>query len=183
MSSSLSFLAFVLRESEHPEATSLRIQHAERHLISRYRSSLTRTCIGDARSGFVGFTPDDTHVAWERYSIRDGEGLAWLHVPSLARSSETGMTEWELADAVLSGRIKPGELSSPFAIARWSPGQLEIVNDVLGLVRLFHYKFDGGDVWSTRMGLAHVYMGESPKKNLLAWGGMATIGWAPGGST
>lgn len=183
MSSSLGFLAYVLKESESPAATEVRIEHSHRHLASRYRSTLTTTHIGDSRSGFVGFTPDDTAISWDRYSVRNGVGLAWLHVPSLAGSPQEGMNEWDLADAVFSGRIRPSELGCPFAMARWSQGRLEIVNDVLGLVRLFHYQFDGGDVWSTRMGLAHVFMGESPKKSALAWGGMATIGWAPGGST
>ncbi|UOD80457.1 hypothetical protein [Paenarthrobacter ureafaciens] len=183
MSSSLGFLAYVLREPETAAATATRVEHARQHLASRYRSGLSITQVNDTRSGLIGFDPDDTAVMWDRFSIRSGTGLAWLHVPSLAGSPEEGLGEWELANAVFSGQIKPSELGCPFAVARWHDGQLEIVNDVLGLVRLFHYEFDGGDVWSTRMGLAHVFMGEAPKKNLLAWGGMATIGWAPGGST
>lgn len=183
MSSSLGFLAYVLREPEASAATDIRLEHAHRHLASRYRSPLTKTYVGDTRSGFVGYTPKDSAIDWDRYTVRDGVGLAWLHVPSLAGTPQDGMSEWDLADAVLSGHIKPSELGCPFAVIRWSAGQLEIVNDVLGLVRLFHYEFEDGDVWSTRMGLAHVFLGETPKKNLLAWGGMATIGWAPGGAT
>lgn len=183
MSSSLGFLAYVLHEPEAATATNIRFEHAQRHLATRYRNALTRTTIGDSKSGFVGYSPADTSITWDRYSIREGAGLAWLHVPGLAGKPEDGVDEWELADAVFSGNIKPIELGGPFAVVRWSAGQIEIMNDVLGLVRLFHYEFDGGDVWSTRMGLAHVFMGETPKRNLLAWGGMATIGWAPGGST
>lgn len=183
MSSSLGFLAYVLREPERTAATRTRIEHSRQHLASRFAAPLSITWAGDASSGFVGFNPEDYAIDWDRYSIKDGSGLAWLHVPSLAGTPHDGMDEWELADAVFSGRIKPSELGCPFAVIRWSEGQLEIINDVYGLVRLFHYEFDGGDVWSTRMGLAHVFMGEKPKRNALAWGGMAALGWAPGGST
>ncbi len=159
------------------------MEHAHRHLRRRYQSTLSRTAAGDTSSGFVGFTPDDEGVDWNHFSVREDGALAWLHIPSLAGSSDSGTDEWSLAKGLFEGDVQASELGAPFAAIRWSPGKLEIANDVLGLVRLFHYSFDSGDVWTTRMGLAHVFMGEAPVRNALAWQGMATIGWAPGGST
>ena len=100
-----------------------------------------------------------------------------------AGGRESGVDERQLAEELFDGSLSAGDLAAPFTVVRWRKGRLDIMNDMLGLVRLFHYEFDGGDIWSTRMGLAHVFMGELPKPNPLAWAGMAALGWAPGGAT
>jgi hypothetical protein len=93
------------------------------------------------------------------------------------------MDPWSLADALFNGSLHQSQLGAPFVVVRWQAGQLQIANDMLGLVRLFHYRFDDADVWSTRQGLAHIFTGNEPKRNPLAWAGMAAMGWAIGGET
>jgi len=183
MSSSIGFLAYVFSKENSDEVLTLRKNHAEKHLEKINRGALVRTEVGDGGSGFVAWSLQNSTMKWEPYLRRGDAGVAWLHVPSVAGGPDSGVDEWELADAVLGGRVGADEIGAPFAVARWHRGQLEIVNDMLGLVRLFHFRFEGGDVWTTRPGLAHVFMGEVPKKNQLAWSGMATLGWATSGST
>lgn len=183
MSSALGMLAYVLKREESPEATNARLEHARAHLQRVHQSTLVETRTGDTRSGLIGWSPADDNVQWDFHTRRGNSGTSWLHVPSAAGGPETQVDPWALATAVLAGDIHPADVGSPFAVARWSDGQLDIVNDVLGLVRLFHYELPDGDVWATRQGLAHVFMAAAPTRNVLAWSGMATIGWAPGGET
>lgn len=139
--------------------------------------------VGNGKSGMIGWSPTDQDIDWKNYEIREGAATSWIHVPSIAGGPETGINSWSLASDVFDGRIHPADVGTPFAVARWDAGRISIVNDMLGLVRLFHFRFEHGDVWSTRQGLAHIFMGEAPRKNSLAWAGMATIGWAPVGTT
>lgn len=182
MSSTISFLAYVLDRPEAHAQTEIRLKHAGQHLASRYATSLGCESVGDASSGIVMWLPTDSVVDWRPLS-RHGDGAtAWLHIPSAAGACG-GASEIELASAVLGDTVHASAITPPFAVARWSEGVLEIVNDLIGAVRLYHYRFDGGDVWTTRMGLAHVFMGSPPERSTTAWSGMASIGWAPGGST
>lgn len=183
MSSSIGFLAYSLKERESSRSLQTRIGRSEEHLQSLHLSTIRRIHVGDNQSGFIGWQPNDSAIDWCFYSARSDAGTAWLHVPGLAGGPETDTDPWSLASAVLDGSIHQGDLGAPFAVARWSKGRLEIANDMLGLVRLFHYHFDGGDVWSTRQGLAHIFMGEEPERNSVAWSGMASVGWAIGGET
>lgn len=183
MSSSIPFLAYALTEREPPEVTAVRVRHVENRVAQLHASSLERTSVGDGASGFVGWTPSRTSMAWCPFSAEDDSGTAWLHVPGLAGGPETGVTEKVLARELFEGRVRPADLGAPFAAIRWSEGVLQIANDMLGLVRLFHFEFSGGTVWSTRSDLAHVFMGEEPVRNEIAWAGMAALGWATSGHT
>ncbi|WP_136518563.1 hypothetical protein [Cellulomonas telluris] len=137
---------------------------------------------GDTTSGLVTWRTPGTAVEWRSDVQRAADAVAWVHVPSVP-AGVTYADEGALADAVLDGGLDVARVAPPFAVARWRPRSVELRNDLLGLVRLFHFSMPDGDVWSTRMGLAHVFMGERPRRNPQAWAGMATIGWAPGGST
>ncbi|MBO0924928.1 hypothetical protein J1G44_20250 [Cellulomonas sp. zg-ZUI199] len=137
---------------------------------------------GDTISGLVTWRTPGTAVDWRSGVQRATDAVAWVHVPSL-QAGVTDADEGELADAVLDGALDVARVAPPFAAVRWRPRSVELRNDLFGLVRLFHFSMADGDVWSTRMGLAHVFMGERPHRNPQAWAGMATIGWAPGGST
>lgn len=183
MSNSFGFLAYALSAKEPPARTNVRVTHVERHLSRLYSVRLRRTEVGDSATGLVGWVPEDHNVQWKPLTQRGDDAVAWLHIPGAASGPDSGVNEWELAQEVLSGATPPHELGAPFAVVGWSGGRLTIVNDVLGLARIFHFSFSGGDVWTTRPGMAHIFMGETPTKNRLAWAGMATLGWATSGTT
>lgn len=183
MSSSLGLLAYVLDSGEDPEITDTRVEHARLHLQNVHRSALVETRVGDRHSGLIGWQPHDDNIEWAAHLRRGNAGTSWLHIPALAGGPEASLDPWGLADDIFRDAIHPETLGAPFAVVRWSNGVLELANDILGLVRLFHYRFQGGDVWTTRQGLAHIFMGELPRRNPTAWAGMATMGWALNGTT
>lgn len=176
-------IAYSLRKPESQNLTAVRVRHARDHLQSVHRASLVETRVGDQTSGLVGWHSSGRKIDWSVHTRRENAMTTWIHVPAVAGGPETNADEWELATNVLDGTMDPAALGAPFAVARWSHGELRLANDIFGLVRLFHYEFEDGDVWSTRQGLAHVFMGVTPVKNRSAWAGVAAMGWAAGGAT
>lgn len=178
MSSSMALLAYVLRRPEPEAATRARLTHADTHLA---RLGLVERGLRthDQVSGLLTWRVAGGRVSWRADPPTDEGALAWLHVPG---HQET-LGERELAEEVIDGTVDVADLTPPFAVLRWQPRTVEVRNDLLGLVRLFHYPFPQGDVWTTRMGLAHVFMGAAPRAQVEAWQGMTAIGWAPAGRT
>lgn len=180
MSSSQPVLAYRFHDPQRQELLDLRLRHAGRHLADLFRTELAMTAVGDGRSGLVAWTPADRAMSWRAVVAGEGGATVWIHVPSAAGGDEE---EVGLADRLLAGSLTASDLAAPFGLLRWSAGRLDILNDALGLVRLFHLPFADGEVWTTRPGLAHVFMGVPPAPNEAAWSGMSTVGWAPGGAT
>lgn len=183
MASSQLLLAYAFHETQTPARLAVRVRHAERHLAALFRPALAQTGVGDGRSGLLTWTPADSSTGWEPVVASEDRLTAWLHVPSLAGSGESWATADGIADRLLDGRIALADLAAPFGLVRWDAGRLDVVNDALGLVRLFQFEFPGGTVWTTRPGLAHVFMGLPPTMNDDAWRGMASVGWALDGAT
>lgn len=183
MSSSIGFLAYNFHEEENLTRFNVRLKHARNHMGQLYLSTLRETWAGDARSGFVGWESSSQEVDWPFFSWNGKVGIAWIHVPGLAGPRTSGVKAEALADSILDGRVGVAEVGTPFALAKWRAGHLTLVNDMVGLVRLFHFRFEDGDVWTTRQGLAHIFMGEEPRRNIDAWAAMAVNGWALNGET
>lgn len=177
MASSQLLLAYAFHEPEQEDRIAVRLRHADRHLGELFRPALTRTAKGDGRSGLMTWTPVDSSMGWESVASGQDRLTAWLHLPSVAGPAERQSAD-EIADRLLNGRLALRDLAAPFGLVRWTPGRLDIVNDALGLVRLFQFEFAEATVWSTRPGLAHVFMGIAPAKNEFAWSGMASVGWS-----
>lgn len=183
MSSSQLVLAYSFCQPQPRDQLEIRARHASSHLSGLFRAELRMVAAGDGRSGLIAWTPTDTAVGWKAVVTDDSRATVWLHVPSAAGLRESWATEDGLADQLLGGGLRAGDLAAPFGLLRWSAGQLDIANDVLGLVRLFQMEFDNARIWTTRPGLAHVFMGVEPTTNDLAWTGMASVGWALNGMT
>lgn len=184
MSSSMLFLAYAFKEPQGRPRMAVRMRGADGHLDGLFEGSLTRTQVGDEHSGFIVWRPSGEPSRWSRVERdEDGSGAAWIHVPSAAGGPESASDPLRLAFGVTEGRVDRDSLAPPFAVATWARGELHVMNDQLGMARIFHYSFPDGDVWATRMGLAHVFMGVAPAKNDEAWAGMATLGWAVAGKT
>jgi len=176
-------MTYVLRENESSEALAKRIYHSGEHLASIGFSPEPTLQVQDENSGMVAWSYS-TGASHGAYVVHQPDGaLAYLHQSSSAVHPVGSTDKSELAAGVLSGTVDIGSLTPPFAVLRWMRGRIDIANDMLGLVRLFHFSFPGAEVWTTRAGLAHVFMGIAPRMNQSAWAGMATVGWAPNGVT
>lgn len=183
MSSSMAAIAYVLRSSQSVDQLRIRMEAVESHLSGLYKCPLVRHWVGDERSGLVYWSTTEVDVDWEFFARRGDEALVWVGVPGAAGGPETGVDAFKLGREILDGDLSLEELGCPFAVMGWQNGSLRLANDVYGLARVFHFCLNGGDVWVTRPGIAHIFMAEHARKNEAAWAGMAALGWALRGQT
>lgn len=184
MSSSRVLLAYAF-DQEHPPSAdefAIRLEGAHDHMTRLASTELDLVRIGDRRSGLVVWLHPNRHLTWPTVVSRGAEGAAWLHVPAAAGGRDSGVDALTLARDVTRGSVDRAELGAPCAAFHWDAEGLRIVNDRLGMVRLYEFDVTGlGHLWSSRPGLAHVFGGMSPEVPESAWSDMATFGWSADG--
>lgn len=160
------------------EELRFRIEVATEHVESVHRTEISRTHVGDGRSGFVVWQPVKNGSSWPSASAGQDEGAAWIHIPSAAGGPEDGVDPIRLARGVTDGTVDRLEMGAPAAAMYWNREGLRIANDRLGMVRLYQFDVPGfGVVWSTRSGLGHVFAGLAPDIEQSTWSEIATLGW------
>ena len=160
------------------EELSFRIDAATQHVESVHRTEMTRTHVGDGRTGFIVWQAVKSGSSWPFAARREDEGAAWIHIPSAAGGPETGVDPVQLARDFTVGARDRIDMGSPAAAMHWSREGLRIANDRLGMVRLYEFEVPGfGEVWSTRSGLAHIFSGLAPNIEQSTWSEIATLGW------
>lgn len=184
MSSSQFVLAYAF-DQEHPPSAdefAIRLEGAHDHLTRLASTELELVHIGDRRSGLLVWLHQNRHLTWPTVVSRGAEGAAWLHVPAAAGGRDSGVDALTLARDVTRGVVDRAEMGAPCAAFHWDAEGLRIVNDRLGMVRLYEFDVPGlGHLWSSRPGLAHVFGGMSPDVSESAWSDMATFGWSAAG--
>lgn len=183
MSSSIAAIAYALNDCNSLESLKIRINAVERHLSPIYRVPLTRRWVGDGRSGLVYWESTEKEIDWEFFAERPGDAILWGYVPGVAGGPESGVDSFELGRRLSDDEISAESIGCPFFLLRWRAGIIDVINDVYGLARLFHFRFKDGEVWTTRPGVAHVFMAERATRSMNAWSGMATLGFPTRGYT
>lgn len=180
MSSRQFALAYACDRDDPMSAEELRfrIDEATEHVDSVHRTEVTRTHVGDGRTGFVVWSAVKSGSSWPAAVRGQDEGAAWIHIPSAAGGPEDGVDPVRLARDFAHGARDRLEMGAPAAAMHWGPDGLGIVNDRLGMVRLYQFEVPGfGTVWSTRSGLAHIFSGLAPDIEQSTWSEIATLGW------
>lgn len=183
MSSSMAAMGYVLKAPESLDGLRIRIESVERHLSNFYGCPLDRHWIGDSRSGLVYWSTTERDVDWEFFARRGDEAVMWIGVPGFAGGPETGVDAFKLGRQVLDGDRLAEDMGCPFAVLGWREGNVFVANDVYGLARVFRFDLAEGNIWTTRPGMAHIFMAEPARKNEVAWSSMAALGWALRGET
>lgn len=184
MASSQFLLAYAFDQEAPPSADefAIRKECAHDHISRLAATELELVHIGDRRSGILVWLHPNRHLTWPTVVDRGIEGAAWLHVPAAARGRDSGVDALTLARDVTRGVVDRAEMGAPCAAVHWSAEGLRIVNDRLGMVRLYEFEVPGlGHLWSSRPGLAHVFGGMVPDVPQSAWSDMATFGWSASG--
>lgn len=177
-------LAYATKTPMSAEELEARIDQVTKHVRPLMRGEVSWTAVGDTQTGFIVWTTDARTCTWPSAVHGENEGAAWIHVPSAAGSPSSGVDPMSLARRAVTGELPRVELGAPCAVVHWHKGELRIVNDVLGMCRLFSFNMpDFGRVWSTRYGMAHIFSGTLPTVNNQTWEGMATLGWTASGRT
>lgn len=129
-------------------------------------------------------------TAWPRWAERDGLAIATSDTPSgwsrlagpVPPGSEAAL---RLGEVIATDAERASELNPPFALAVLDSERetLTVVNDCVGVGRLYELRFDAGSVWSNRLGALALFSGREPVLDDEAWGVFAACGWFLGAMT
>lgn len=184
MSSNQFLLAFHSTDPVSPNELAARVGNVTRYVQELYRDSLVEFSSATTENlGVLSWSnPNDT-VRWPQLTSRNGrEAALWVNFPehdALACQPDP----FDVAQDVTSSGADVSIYGAPFACALLARDTLTVVNDSLGLARIYQFDFGRFTVWATRAGLAHIFAGVQLEKNEAAWAGMATLGWNIGGES
>lgn len=184
MSSNQFVLAFHCVDQMDPSEFDVRIENASKYVRDLHRDQkVDCSAVTGGHVGIVSWTHMNDSVRWPQLASHGGDDAAlWLNFPEHDAVADQ-RDPLELAYEVSSAGADVSAYGAPFACILFRSEKLTVVNDALGLARLYQFNFGRLTVWSTRPGLAHIFAGIVLEKNETAWAGMATLGWNLGGET
>lgn len=136
-----------------------------------------------SHTGILTWKPENDLIGWPQFATSGGEAAAWIGIPEHDAMSEDRPNAVTMARSTTRQDFDPDTFGAPFACIYRRDDALSIVNDSLGLARLFEFTFPDMTVWATRPGLAHIFAAHPVAVNDATWSGMATLGWNLGGHT
>lgn len=161
-----------------------RIAAAREYTESLHRKPcITEQSSTGENSGVITWQPCEDSIGWPQFKSQGSDAVAWIGIPEHDAMSSTPTDALEVARQAVRPDFDADTLGAPYACIYKSGEQLVIVNDSLGLARLFQFDFSGLTVWASRPGLAHIFAGVHIAKHDATWSGMATLGWNVGGHT
>lgn len=140
-------------------------------------------------SGVALWSRDEPQLRWPLWAQEGGLSLGSTGAPSgwaaLVGELPAEQAAIALARAILAAPARAAELNPPFvlAVVDINAGAITLVNDFLGAGRLYELGFDGGTVWSNRLGALPLFAGLRPEADEHAWRVFAAAGWFLGETT
>ncbi len=142
-----------------------------------------------AASGVCLWQRQDARLRWPLWTEEGALAIASTGIPTgwgaLAGEVAPERAALPLARALLEAPERAAMLNPPFVIAAVdaAAGTIALVNDFLGAGRLYELRFEGGSVWSNRLGALPLFAGRPPAIDQRAWRVFAAAGWFLGEST
>lgn len=183
------WLAYALRRPADLAAIRERLARVEAH----YQGLVVEPLRRDESLG-----PAEGLVLWQRADDRLGWPL-WSEDASVVAAATAVPTGWnrlvgqlapqdaarELARALDERPERGMRLNPPFVIGirNENESRLRILNDALGIGRLYEMRTAEGWVWSNRLGALPIFAGARPEADPRGWGILAAAGWFLGDST
>ena len=140
-------------------------------------------------SGVALWQRVDERLRWPLWAAEGDVAVASTGIPT-GWGAITGELPAEhapipLARALLAAPERAAELNPPFVIAALdaAAGRIALLGDFLGAGRLYELGFEGGTVWSNRLGALSLFAGEQPRIDDRAWRVFAAAGWFLGETT
>ncbi|MGI8461427.1 MAG: hypothetical protein ACR2OC_07305 [Solirubrobacterales bacterium] len=183
------WLAYAFERSTALEQIGRRLDRVGAHYDALLADPpVRRQSIGE-REGLVLWQREDDRLRWPLWSEQDGVVAAATGAPvgweRITGALPVERAAAELARALDSRPRAASELNAPFVIGvrNEAAGQLRIVNDALGIGRLYEIELDGGWAWSNRLGALPIFAGTKPRADGRGWGILAAAGWFLADST
>jgi hypothetical protein len=183
------WLAYAYDAPRPEQQTRAAIARVEGHYSPLIAGELARDESLGPVTGMALWQWPDERLRWPLWTQAGSRVMAATAVPTGWRRL-TGDIEGEnaaraLLDALGAAPERAFELNPPFALGlRESETEaLIVVNDFLGAGRLYELRFDGGWVWSNRLGALPLFAGVRPEPDREGWAIFAAAGWFMGETT
>lgn len=152
-----------------------------RHYQGLYPEALVRDDCGDRSMGMALWQRPNERLRWPLWSQGERACVAstspltgWR---GLVGGADMAPAPARLGELLLSRPHAVPSLDPPFVVAVYTAERMVFANDLVGAGRLFQLRWDGGSVWSNRLGALHVFAGLEPRADERAWGVLAAAGW------
>jgi hypothetical protein len=183
------WLAFAMRREPDPGTVEEALARVGGHYRGLVTERLERTESLGRASGLVLWQRPDDRLRWPLATRGGAVHTAATAVPTGwdrvvgERAPESAARE--LAAALDARPELASELNAPFVIGirNESENRIRIVNDSLGIGRLYELETDEGWVWSNRLGALPIFAGVPVEPDRRGWEVFAAAGWFLGDST
>jgi hypothetical protein len=181
------WLAYALDGEVEGSRVEAGIDRVGEHYAALIADRVVRSEGRDRGLGLVLWRRDDGRLRWPLWVESEGLAAAATSVPTGWRRVVGEMTMEEappaLVRALAEAPERAAELNPPFVIGVRDRAGLTVVNDFLGAGRLYEMAFEGGWVWSNRLGALPLFAGTAPQAASDAWAVFAAAGWFLGEAT
>ena len=165
------------------------LRRVERHYQACFAERLSVSSEVQPSLGAALIGRSDDRLRWPLW-VSEGElACATLSVPAgwsrIVGDMEHAEAARHLAGAILEDPDLVARLDPPVVLAaiRKRESQLALVNDAVGVGRLYEMKAEWGYVWSNRLGALPIFAGLSAANDLASWQVFAASGWFLGDQT
>jgi hypothetical protein len=183
------WLAYALGSPQAEGEIEAGLARVEAHYGALVDGGLRRSEDLGPAHGLVLWRPDQTELRWPLWWREEPLAMASTGVP-VGWESVTGECSFADAPAELAKRLdadpeRAGALGGPIVIGvrNAAEDRLRIVNDSLGIGRLYEMQTEDGWIWSNRLGALPIFAGTRPEADARGWSILAAAGWFLGDST
>jgi hypothetical protein len=183
------WLAYAFRKDTEPAAVREALARVEVHYQALVAEPLARNESLGRLHGLVLWQRQDPRLRWALWSRNGSVAAAATAVPTgwdrVVGDPPPGSAAPELARALDERPQLAAKLNAPFVIGvRNEPEErLRVVNDALGIGRLYELETERGWAWSNRLGALPIFAGTGAEANARGWAILAAAGWFLGDST
>ena len=183
------FLAYAFDRAPDPTRIQDGLGRVQAHYQSLIADPLRRDESIGAEHGLVLWQRPDAHLRWPLWAQAGGLAMATTGVPtgweSVVGPKPPAEAAPELAEALDRDPRKAAGLNAPLVVGLRNADEntLRVVNDCLGVGRLYEMRTDDGWVWSNRLGALPIFAGVKPQADPRGWAILAAAGWFLGDST
>lgn len=183
------WLAYTFDEERPAERVEAALRRVARHYQEAVTFPLVRRGRAGSQRGMVVWAAGESSRAWPAWAEAGDLGIATAYVPigweRVVGDRGSADSVAALGRALQADPARVGLLSSPLllGICDAQADRLTILNDQVGVARLYEMPFDGGCVWSNRLGALPIFAGVAPRADHRGWALLAAGGWFMSDST
>lgn len=183
------WLAYAFDRAASSDEVEARLRRVGDHYRDDVAFDLTRRGYAGERHGALIWEEAEPACRWPFWVDEGALGVASAYVPfgweRVVDESAPERAAVPLARSLAADPARVADLSAPLAMAIHdaNAGTLTIVNDAVGVAMLYELRFDGGVVWSNRLGALPLFARMAPRPDPRGWALLAAAGWFIGDTT